>query len=247
MDKQIKAICIVLATIFAFIILLVMCNTDEENEEVINYTQKDIHEVTTNNTNSSSSETSCTDPIPGWEKIEIQRANTAIRNDNLTHDEKLIILYINLVRLNPKKFCDLYIERAKNYRFNKPEYISSLIDDLNRNVELPMLYPNDSLIAAARSHAIDIGNTGGYGHDSSDGTSFYDRVKRFGYNNPAGENCHYGDRCPLDVVLDLLVDNDVPSLGHRENILRNSFAEIGVSKQPHTKYDYNVVIDFGVE
>jgi len=36
----------------------------------------------------------------------------------------------------------------------------------------------------------------------------------------------------------------VPSLGHRE-ILFTDFTKIGVSIQPHKKYGWNTVLDFG--
>jgi hypothetical protein len=47
----------------------------------------------------------------------------------------------------------------------------------------------------------------------------------------------------LEIVLQLLIDEDVPSLGHRR-ILLEKYQTIGVSIQPHSHYGFNAVLDF---
>jgi uncharacterized protein YkwD len=59
------------------------------------------------------------------------------------------------------------------------------------------------------------------------------------------ENCDYGNNKAFDIVMSLLIDEDVPSLGHRENILDPEYKYVGTSIQPHKRYDWNCVIDFG--
>jgi hypothetical protein len=44
--------------------------------------------------------------------------------------------------------------------------------------------------------------------------------------------------------MDLLIDEGVPSLGHRI-ILFKPHTQIGVSIQPHKKYRWNAVLDLG--
>ena len=44
------------------------------------------------------------------------------------------------------------------------------------------------------------------------------------------ECCSYGMHSAKDIVMQLLIDHDVPSLGHRENCLNNEYSKIGVSK-----------------
>jgi uncharacterized protein YkwD len=46
-----------------------------------------------------------------------------------------------------------------------------------------------------------------------------------------------------DIILQLLIDDDVPSLGHRINCLNKEYTKIGVSVQPHKKWDTCAVID----
>ena len=49
----------------------------------------------------------------------------------------------------------------------------------------------------------------------------------------------------LEIILSLLIDHDVPSLGHREICLSPEFKSVGVSVQPHnSKYNQNAVLDF---
>jgi len=49
---------------------------------------------------------------------------------------------------------------------------------------------------------------------------------------------------PLEIVLELMIDEDVPSLGHRLVMFTN-YTKIGISIQPHKKYEWNTVLDFG--
>ena len=182
--------------------------------------------------------------VEGWEKTEIDKANTSYNTESLNDFEKDVILYTNLARLNGRKFCEIYIIPLLKSRPNNL-YIKSLIKDLNETNNLPMLLPNSILIKAAEYHATDLGKSGTFEHESTDGTSFSKRMSSFGYNNPAGENLYGGFEDPLGVVVDLLIDEGIKDVGHRKNILDKDFNAIGVSRKPHTKYDYNVVMDFG--
>lgn len=47
--------------------------------------------------------------------------------------------------------------------------------------------------------------------------------------------------------MQLLIDQDVPSLGHRENILGPVFNTLGVAIRPHAVHKYNCVMDFSSE
>jgi uncharacterized protein YkwD len=47
-------------------------------------------------------------------------------------------------------------------------------------------------------------------------------------------------------VLQLLIDEGIEDLGHRNNILNPRFNSIGVSIKPHKSYDYNCVMSFGM-
>ena len=58
-----------------------------------------------------------------------------------------------------------------------------------------------------------------------------------------GECCDYGHNNALDIIMSLLIDEGISSLGHR-NICLSSYSKIGVAIQPHKLYGYNAVMDF---
>ena len=96
-------------------------------------------------------------------------------------------------------------------------------------------------LAAARN----MGWSGKVGHNSSRGKPFEERMRDF--HNGCGENCSYGFREPLDIIFQLILDESVPSLGHRKNILDRIYTITGTSIQAHTKYGTCCVIDFAAQ
>ena len=181
---------------------------------------------------------------------EIRMANTAANVGYLTKEEKEVIQYINLARLDGKRFADdfgnRYMEIAGLSSSNS--YVISFYDDLSKVKDLQMLEPSQALCEAAAYHAEDLGQHGLTGHESSDGTSFGDRIKRFlpeaGYWS---ENCSFGNynNIAIVAVMQVLVDDKVPSLGHRKNILKEGITHIGVAIRPHqSSYQYDCVQEF---
>lgn len=180
-----------------------------------------------------------------WSQGEMDAANTAAHT-SLSEQEKKVFLYTNLARLDGKKFADTYVK--KYYKTNpsvEPNY-SSLLTDLSSVKNQPMLQYNAALCQSAAYHAQDMGRTGQTGHNSSDGTDCWARVDRY-YTCQChrAENCSYGCSEALDIVMQLLLDKNTPSLGHRKNILNSSMTEMGTAIAPHLQYGYNCVQDFG--
>jgi uncharacterized protein YkwD len=60
-----------------------------------------------------------------------------------------------------------------------------------------------------------------------------------------GENIYYGPYTPLEIVIQLLIDDGIEDLGHRKNLLSPKFNSIGVAIKPHKTYEYNCVMGFG--
>ncbi|NPA36264.1 MAG: CAP domain-containing protein [Chlorobi bacterium] len=181
----------------------------------------------------------------GIPDVLLKEADTAKDADYLSRNEKDVILYMNLARLNGKWFIANVLEKNKD--IIKPgyeKYIRSLMTDLKKVKDLQPLYPSADLTDAARYHAKDMGVTGKVGHKSSDGTKTFDRIKRYARGNYKGENCQYGYSDPVLIVVSLLVDGGVHSLGHRRNILNPEFKYAGVAIESHKKYKYNCVMDF---
>ena len=181
---------------------------------------------------------------------EIKAADTAANVGYLTEEEKKVILFTNLARLDGRRFADDFGERYMGIAglASSNSYVISFYEDLPKAIGLQLLQPSPALCEAAAYHAEDMGRHGLTGHDSSDGTSFSDRIKRF--VPKAGfwsENCSYGtyNNIAIAVVMQLLVDNNVSSLGHRKNILNEEITHIGVAIREHqTDYKYNCVQDF---
>lgn len=107
-----------------------------------------------------------------------------------------------------------------------------------------MLKPNSRLAKAAKVHVEDIGPKGLVQHESSDGTATFTRVRKYYNGGYMGENISCGYSAAMDIVLQLLVDDGVESLGHRHNILNKSFVRIGVAIGSHSQYRNCCVQDF---
>jgi uncharacterized protein YkwD len=118
---------------------------------------------------------------------------------------------------------------------NDKLYYQSLVKELLVLPQKQLLTPDKLCFASAFCHACTSGKSGYTGHDR-----FTNACKENEYY--LGECCSYGYDDPLEIVMQLLIDEDVPSLGHRR-ILLNDYHTIGVSILPHSKYSFNAVID----
>jgi len=178
-----------------------------------------------------------------WSSSELARANTA-SGTSLSKAEQDVFLYCNLARLDGAKFMRTY---AAKYLTGGSSYVSSLKRDLQQVKNRPMLYPEQNLCYTAAIHAQDMGSHGMTGHDSSDGTECFDRIGSYYKCGTAAENCSYGYSGALDIVMQLLIDDGVSSLGHRKSILNAEYNAMGTSIRPHKGYGYNCVQDFGAK
>ncbi|MBQ2099314.1 MAG: CAP domain-containing protein [Bacteroidales bacterium] len=178
-----------------------------------------------------------------WSNQELAKANTA-QNTNLTQQEKLVFLYCNLARMDGAKFMRTY---AAKYLTGSSSYVASLKRDLQQVKNRPMLYPEKDLCYTAAIHAEDMGTHGMIGHNSSDGTACFTRIRKYYKCGTAAENCSYGYSDALDIVMQLLIDENTSSLGHRKSILNGAYNAMGTSIKKHKVYGYNCVQDFGAE
>jgi len=172
-------------------------------------------------------------------------ADTAKDASYLSETEKQVIFLHNLVRMNPQLFNETYV--ATYYELNRigeSETAKSLVSDLNDLQKGWLLYPNETLCKAAKFHADDNGKKGLRGHTSSDGTSFADRVRGFGFGGYIAENIDYKRTEPLYILMSLLIDRGVESKGHRRNILSVRYNRIGVAVGFHKTWDSFTVLDY---
>merc|ERR1712062_773361 len=86
------------------------------------------------------------------------------------------------------------------------------------------------LTMAAKDHVKDQSVRGGVGHQGSDGSSFSERFQRYGcWSGISGENVCYGQNSARNIVMSLIVDDGVPTRGHRSNIFHSQFNFVGIA------------------
>ena len=118
----------------------------------------------------------------------------------------------------------------------------------NFNTQLNQLEWSESLSQSWYDHISAQGPVGGNGHYGKNGDSPSDRISRYVTWTGTGENLSYGDvKYPEDPILQLLVDDGVPSRGHRENIMKGSFTHLGVSWGCHTGYGEMCCFNYGTD
>lgn len=196
-----------------------------------------------------------------WTDAEYQRANTAANVPYLSSEEKNIVLYMNLARIDGEKFYDTIIEdyiddynsKVRKYRNyndlkiskNNPYYLS-LLKHLRGIKNLPMFYPDDKLSMVSRNHALDLNRNNLDTHESSNGEKFSKRISKYYPSKTMSENIDFGNANGLDIVCHLLLDCGVPSLGHRLTILdqKSRLNMVGISIQRHPSYNWCAVIDY---
>lgn len=178
----------------------------------------------------------------GFTAEEIAQANTAA-NTSLQQIDKDIILYCNLARMDGARFWNNYAIPFLGSKSTRNTL--SLRNDLAQIGGLPMLYPDKGLCAAAAAHASDMGQNNFFDHSSHDGTNCFDRVRKYYNSYQMAENIAAGNNDALAIVMQWLVDEHTPSLGHRKNILNSELNAIGVCSGAHRTWGTISVQDFG--
>ena len=178
-----------------------------------------------------------------WDRELIQELYTSRDIPYMTEEEQKTILFMNMARYNGALFAETFVKAyAEEKQLKKNSYLKSLYRDLKKVSGLTPLYPEEDLTSVAQGHAVKSGKTGHVGHK--------DMNKRFAplrgkpYQGWA-ENCSYGYQDALSIVITLLIDDGIKNLGHRKNILNESYNSVGVAIRPHKRYRVNCVIDFG--
>ncbi len=180
------------------------------------------------------------DYLRKWDQNDLEKANTGKNTKYLTEEERQIVFYANLARIDGELFAstilDDYMKEEKSTRYTR-----SLYRDLKKIKELPVLQPENDLQEVAEEHAFNSGKRGTTGHQR-----FNNRYgPLMGKYTEVAENCAYGLEEPLDILIQLLIDEGIPDMGHRKNLLNPNFNSIGISIKHHKKFVYNCVMSFG--
>jgi len=178
-----------------------------------------------------------------WDPDVIRSLHTGAGIGYLTEEEQKVVLFMNMARFDgplfASTFLDAYVEENS---MENTSFLRSLYKDLKKKSELVPFKVEEDLTSVAQGHADLSGRTGHVGHKNFD--------KRFAplRGNPYtawAENCSYGYKDAVDIVISLLIDEGIKGVGHRLNILNEEFNSVGLAIYPHKTYKTNCVIDFG--
>jgi uncharacterized protein YkwD len=173
--------------------------------------------------------------------------------------EKELVYEMNLARRDPTLYA-AFLEQMKPYyvgtRFEPPNAtpikteeglsaVNEAIRFLRSESSAPPLSLSKGMSLGARKHVQDQGPRGGRGHEGSDGSDVEERINRYGTaGGYMGENISYSDETAREVVISLIIDDGVPSRGHRKNLFLPEYHFVGVACGEHAKYGIFCVIDY---
>lgn len=104
---------------------------------------------------------------------------------------------------------------------------------------------NEALRNATCLHVLDQGPTGEEGHKSTHGASFMQRAHENHLNTTGyvlGENIAYGSDDAKAALLTLAIDDGVAGRGHRKNIFREHFTQVGICNGKHKVLHHMAVL-----
>lgn len=164
----------------------------------------------------------------------------------LNKSEKKFIYWTNYARLFPKEFSDsILFPFLKQQPTTKGSYSASLLKELSNIQPLPFLEPEEKLYEVAKLHTSDLSrNSKRISHQSTNGTSFSDRMKKGNILTCSSENISLGSSDPIVSLLLLYLDIGLPNLGHRKNLMNPNYRNIGVSVVRLKNYQSLIVQDF---
>jgi uncharacterized protein YkwD len=177
------------------------------------------------------------------------RAAARLSDQTLEHQ---VLAEINRARMNPSGYAD-YLESTIQFYddklFRRPEDASALrtregvpavreaIKALRSLRPMPALALSTGMTRGARDHVIDAGARGSLAHEGSDGSMAWDRVDRYGkWSGRVSENMTFGPESGRDVVSALIVDDGVPTRGHRKNLFDPDARVVGLACGTHKTY-----------
>jgi uncharacterized protein YkwD len=173
--------------------------------------------------------------------------------------EQEVFAELNAARTNPQAYAAnvsallryfdgtvLQMPGAPRVRTTEgPAAVREAVDALARQTKVQRLSLTAGLSSAARDLIADQTRTGSVGHESSDGASPGTRISRYGtWQKTYSENIAYGTFARgRDVVVNLIVDDNVPNRGHRRNIFDPNVSVVGVACGYHPRFGSSCVID----
>jgi len=136
----------------------------------------------------------------------------------------------NIPKLSPDKAeAQAAFELINKIRLNPSSFSETMGVDLNDVKQMPALVWNDTLAKVAEAKALDMANRNYFNHITLDGYGMNYYINKAGYtlrpswlNDPKNnffESIQAGATSGVESVKFLIVDKNVPSLGHRKHLL----------------------------
>lgn len=165
--------------------------------------------------------------------------------------ERQIVQEVNRARTQPRQYATFLIQRHRFYvgrALRRPGKVIEVtqegvaaLDEAMRFLRtappVPALSVARGLALGAWDHVRDQGPEGTTGHQGGDGSQPSDRASRHGqWQGSIGENIAYGHDSARDVVIGFIVDDGVPSRGHRQNLFKAAWRVTGVACGSHKVY-----------
>jgi uncharacterized protein YkwD len=171
-----------------------------------------------------------------------------------------VLAEINLARSEPRVYAGFLRDfrgrfRGKSYQLSDSttrvqtsegvKAVDEAINFLDRQKKMPLLSWSGGLAAAAADLEVEQGRSGDTGHIGRQSHGMRERIEKHGqWEKSIAENIGYGPEDPREMVMQLIVDDGVPSRGHRKCIFSTAFNVAGVACGPHPHYGSMCVIDF---
>lgn len=185
-----------------------------------------------------------------WSPGQLNSANTFHKISYLTLDEKMVIFYINLARIDSKLFSKTILKAYIDSVGGSSPSLNTLKRDLSVQKTAVPLVPQKDLYQLSRAYAILQSKTGQIGSNH-----FASRVKKLCETEiylDIKELLLYSKQKPLDIAIGILAGSSdlgvVPAdeaKKQRKAIFGKKINTIGLSLRVHSEYDYVCVFEVG--
>jgi uncharacterized protein YkwD len=195
-------------------------------------------------------------PRPGGEYALAPKSEAAGTNGGLA---AAVLTQINAARADPQGYAQGLAKFETYYHGKEVDApgrpramttegtpaVDNAIADLSARMPVASLQPSEALTASATRLVVDLGPKGKLGHTGSDGSTMRDRIQGAGvYAAAMEEDVSLAQSTAVDVVRQLIIDDGVPTRGHRSVVFDPGLTIAGVSCGPHATYGTMCVIDF---